>query len=133
MKVEPLAAGKFSRVNLQSKVTPEFEDRTGDLTPFLSILDSAYVEFDDSIVVVGTHVVTLEEQKNLPLISYRWYKNINLWWIIGMYNGIADIWLEILPGTELKIPSLTSVENYFQRIKQNNTNASSNTNTVRLR
>ena len=132
MRVESNSAGKFSRVNLQSKVIPEPGD-VGLDAPFLSILDSAYVEFDDSIVIIGNHIVTLEEQKNLPLISYRWYKNINLWWIIGMYNGIADIWLEVLPGQVLQIPSLTSVENYFQRVKQNNVNAASGSNITRLR
>lgn len=125
-----MVAGRYSRVNLQSKITPEPGDGIEDLSPFLSILDSAYVEFDDSIVTIGTHVVTLEEARNLPLISYRWYKNINLWWIIGMYNGIADIWLEVEPGTRLRIPSLTSVEEYFERIKRNN---SATTDVVRLR
>jgi hypothetical protein len=132
MIVETNNAGKFSRVNLQSRVVPEENDQSGLDHPFLSILDSAYAEFDDSISVVGTHIVTIGEQKNLPLISYRWYQNINLWWIIGMYNGIADVWLDVMPGTVLQIPSLTSVESYFQRVKQNNAGVTSGSSIVRL-
>lgn len=114
-----VTGGKFSRVNLQSKITPEATDPSGP-NPFLSVLDSAYSEFDDSLELAGRHTVTVEDAMDLPLISYRWYTNINLWWIIGAYNGIVDPWLEVLPGRVLDIPSLTSVEAYFRRVTENN-------------
>jgi nucleoid-associated protein YgaU len=117
--VSRLTAGKFSRVNLQSKILPDPADPDG-AAPFLSVLDSAYSEFDDSLEVAGTHMVTADDAMDLPLISYRWYRNINLWWVIAAFNGIQDPWLEIQPGVVLKIPSLSSVEDYFRRVVENN-------------
>lgn len=48
--------------------------------------------------------VGIEMEANLPLISYNFYGNKDLWWIITAYNAILDI-NEVTPGTVLQIPS----------------------------
>lgn len=47
----------------------------------------------------------LEEDMFLTTLSYRFYKTIDLWWLICKTNGISDPTLKIAAGTRLKIPS----------------------------
>jgi LysM repeat protein len=40
----------------------------------------------------------------LPLISYKAFKSISMWWIICSVNGIIDPTITLEPGRQLKIP-----------------------------
>lgn len=54
------------------------------------------------------HVVTQDERGAPDLISLRKYNTEKLWWVILAYNGIAS-YKDIIEGTQLRIPSLSSV------------------------
>jgi len=116
LSIERIPAGKFSRVNLQSVVTPPANDESGT-DPYLSVLDGNTVQFMRSLRDGQIHVVVANDVGDLPALSFRYYKNINGWWIIGMYNGIFDPFTDMYPGQRLKIPSLDSIEAYFRAAK----------------
>jgi len=54
------------------------------------------------------HEVSQDERGAPDLIAKRKYGKEKLWWIIMGYNGIAS-YRDIVEGTKLKIPSLTSI------------------------
>lgn len=54
------------------------------------------------------HLVTQDQERNAPLISYINYSSIKYWWIIQVYNGIPDMF-SIKAGDVLKIPDLSLI------------------------
>lgn len=51
------------------------------------------------------NIYELEEDLFLTTLSYKFYKTIDLWWLICKANGIVDPTLKIATGTRLKIPT----------------------------
>lgn len=102
-------ASKFDRVNFQPIIVPL--DGGTDYPDFLS---SSYLNIVKYITTSRIHVVTQDEEANLQLISYNYYKTISLWWIIGMYNGIINPFFEVVAGTYINIPDLVSIETYIR-------------------
>lgn len=60
------------------------------------------------------HVVTPNEDGRLDLISFHSYGTVDLWWIIGLVNGLVDPIRDPHTGRVLVIPSLFDIEEYFQ-------------------
>lgn len=56
-----------------------------------------------SITEWSPYTVTSTDEFNLPLIADRKYGELELWWAILIYNGIADSFT-VTEGTRLKIP-----------------------------
>lgn len=123
-----LDAGKYSRTLLQQKITPDIDDLIGQ-DPYLAMLDGHQIQFIKSLQTYAIHTVIGHEDGNLPLLAYAYHKNINTWWIIGMYNGVIDPYEDLPPGTRLNIPSLESIEDFFNNVINN---ISSNSRTVVL-
>ena len=46
----------------------------------------------------------------LDLIAWKVYGSVDLWWVLGYYNGIVNPIYELEPGKTLKIPRLTDVQ-----------------------
>ena len=55
------------------------------------------------------HVVTDTDSKRIDLIAWKYYRDVNLWWIIAEFNNIINP-LEIPVGTTLKIPSYERIQ-----------------------
>lgn len=66
--------------------------------------------------VHGTLRVTVEEN-NAPLLAYRIYGNVNLWWILCLYNDIEDP-CDIPEGTEIQYPKMQDVLNLYFSVKR---------------
>lgn len=54
------------------------------------------------------HMVESGEEglRGITLISYKYYNRVDLWWFIAAINGIFCPTVEVVPGIELRIPSL---------------------------
>ena len=52
----------------------------------------------------------------LDLLAYKYYENVNYWWILAEANALGKGTLSIPPGTQLRIPAnyLTLASNYEQ-------------------
>jgi hypothetical protein len=48
------------------------------------------------------------------LLSYAFYGDVGLWWIICQYNGILDPLSELVAGKELLIPTQSKVDLYYK-------------------
>lgn len=57
------------------------------------------------------HQVEMGERLRLDLIAYKYYHNVNLWWVIALVNDIKDPF-EIEVGSILRIPDINSLYGY---------------------
>jgi len=71
-------------------------------------------ESDDDIF----HEVTIRDENRLDLISWTYYGNVDLWWIIAVVNNIFDPINELNPGDVLRIPSLVSVLESLRKFRK---------------
>jgi len=71
------------------------------------------IEIEDTDIVILT-----KDGDRLDLLSYRYYKDVSLWWIIAVANGINNGKFAIEPGTELRIP--VAIEKILQDLKRIN-------------
>lgn len=46
----------------------------------------------------------------LDLISWKVYGTVDMWWILGYYNGVVNPIFDLEPGKKLKIPRLTDLQ-----------------------
>lgn len=54
------------------------------------------------------HVVTDADSKRIDLIAWKYYRDVNLWWVIAEINNIINP-LHIPAGTILRIPDYERV------------------------
>lgn len=54
------------------------------------------------------YTVSDSDQYNMPLIAHRMYGNPDLWWVIMVYNGIADVFT-VESGMRLRVPHVSAV------------------------
>ena len=47
----------------------------------------------------------IKETDAWTIISYKFYKTIELWWLICKFNGIRNPIKELIPGKVIKIPN----------------------------
>ena len=55
------------------------------------------------------HVITDADSKRIDLIAWKYYRDVNLWWIIAEFNNINNP-LEIPVGTTLRIPAYERIQ-----------------------
>jgi hypothetical protein len=53
-------------------------------------------------------------------ISYKYYKTIDLWWFICMYNQIINPLKDVEPGTEIKILKPEYIGSVLTELKKQN-------------
>ena len=51
------------------------------------------------------------------MISYKFYRRTDLWWLIAMFNNIDDTFQPLAPGIRLKVPLPGYVRIVFDAIK----------------
>lgn len=49
------------------------------------------------------------------LISFRFYGNYNLWWIIAEHNKMTDPFKEFVTGKVIRIPTIDAYYQFFNR------------------
>lgn len=113
-------AGKYSRTWLQQIIYPDADDKSGT-DPYLSMLDGYLIYFLKRLRLQTVHKVVGLDEGNLPYLAYKYHRNQNTWWIIGMWNGITNIYTDMPPGTMINIPSLDSIEEYFRLVQDHMT------------
>jgi hypothetical protein len=60
-----------------------------------------------------------EESDRLDLLSYKYYNDISLWWVIAIANNLNQASLHIEPGTQMRMPSnLSAILNEFEKINK---------------
>ena len=69
----------------------------GDTTPILF-----YIPDELGIVSYLTH--TYVERETLHMLSWKYYNRPDFWWVIPEYNPEIKDFLNIEPGTQLRIP-----------------------------
>jgi len=57
------------------------------------------IEIDDSDIYIITNI-----GDRLDLLASRYYNDVNLWWIIAQANHVGKGTLNVIPGTQLRIP-----------------------------
>jgi len=59
------------------------------------------------------HIVTNETENRLDKISQLYYNTPIYWWIIAHANNIFDSLTEVVRDRQLRIPPLSSIQNYY--------------------
>lgn len=105
-------AGKFDRERLYPVI-----DRDNTQVLDFVLFDFRYINQFLSTKSFRQHQVTSIEEGRLDLISYNEYGTVELWWLIGMINGIVDPFVDVTVGLLLNIPAITDIESYLQVIR----------------
>lgn len=81
--------------------------------PIANDPDEVLILDEDIIITVDPsdteHVVTNDEVGRLDKISYKYYRNPLLWWVIAKANNIENPMEDVVLGTRLLIPSTTQI------------------------
>lgn len=67
-------------------------------------------------------IIISNEGDHLDFLSYKYYGDPTLWWIIALANNLGKGRMSVKPGLQLRIP--TSINNIL--VNFNNLNVSSN-------
>lgn len=70
------------------------------------------------------HTVTTQQAGRPDLISFEFYKTVDLWWAILAYNGIADV-RNLVEGTSIKIPEYSDIISALSEATYSQNNSSS--------
>ena len=81
-------------------------------------LAGAQTRFINNLEFSHYHDVKSDEEGRAPLIAARVHGSIATWWIICYYNGIINPKTELVAGMQLKIPSISSMEDYLRTATQ---------------
>ena len=82
---------------------------------YVDILGDALVDLVTSITT--TIPYTVKEGDQLTTICYQFYQNTSLYYLVLYYNGLL-FWDEVQPGDILQIPSLSQINLFFGRNRQ---------------
>lgn len=61
-------------------------------------------------------IYTIKYEDTWPYVSFKAYQTPNLWWLILLANNIQNPTLPLVPGTDIKIPNSTVVEQVLKQI-----------------
>ena len=86
--------------------------RYGDIPYYYHTLDDKYITgraaWLKNTTSYVSHKVRLNE--NLDTLALKYYNNPTYYWIIASFNRIHDPFEPLIPGTIMKIPSLSNIE-----------------------
>jgi len=83
---------------------------------FYNLLQS--IIFPDNLPDSFFTQYVITPQDAWPLVSYRNYDTIDLWWIILLANKIDNPLAPLIPGTVLKIPTTQVVQEILTQLIQ---------------
>ena len=115
--------------------------KRGDYIPIVTVTDSNtiktnlldyyYTKYLSMVSQVTSYTQYQIEEKfegRLDLISYNFYETPDLWWFIGIFNGIVNPVLETTVGSTIRIPDRNQIDNLLQA----STNPSNQTNSIEM-
>lgn len=56
-----------------------------------------------------------EDIMRLDLVSYKVYKTVDYWWLIGVVNQIEDPFNDVQVGDLLKIPNILDIYSFYKK------------------
>ena len=75
------------------------------------------INFDQSNMSPDIYTIyTTTAGDSYPLISYKKYQTIDLWWLICSFNNISDPTKLPEPGTQLKVLGVELINNILNNI-----------------
>ncbi len=77
--------------------------KTKDGRPFFNLLSTRV--FPEELTPYSYRIHTVKEGETLHNVSYQYYKNIKLWWIIAEANHIQNPFDALTAGLQLKVPT----------------------------
>lgn len=80
----------------------------------LDYLDNNVSKFTTKYAV-GYYTVKEDDLMRPDLISYKVYRTVEFWWIIAVYNNIADVFNDFYVGQILKIPNLLDIYEFRKK------------------
>lgn len=89
-----------------------------DLGKFIDFNDGfdpitcAFFHAIDELSVGGQYTLQGEDARP-DLLSHRIYGDVQYWWILILFNGIKDITEDLVTGTEIRYPSISSIEDFY--------------------
>lgn len=109
--------GKFSLDNFIGTMT--YDNQT-----ILDLSNFTFIDLYNNIKssVANVRLVTDSYAGTPDLISYEEYGTVKYWWIICLANRISDPFKELYAGRYIAIPSLDSINSYYQQIQERTTN-----------
>ena len=82
---------------------------------YIDTLSDALVDLLNSITTATPY--TVREGDKLTTICFQFYQNTSLYYLILYYNGLL-FWDEVQPGDIIQIPSLSQINSFFGRNRQ---------------
>lgn len=91
------------------------------------ILDGGTIEKDLSSSGFNSHVFKVRPSKfyvygkyvgRPDLISIDVYGSQDYWWMLMKYNGVCDVFSELVDGTMIELPSLSDLNSYIANNKK---------------
>lgn len=79
---------------------------------YFHTLDNKYI-YGKTAYLKDTTVYTLHTIKNgdtIDSLALEYYNNPTLYWIICSFNRINDPYKKLIPGEQIKIPSISNIE-----------------------
>ena len=72
------------------------------------------IDLDDNDIYIITNV-----GDRLDLLASKYYNDVNLWWVIAQANHVGKGTLNVVPGTQLRIPqNLSNIFSDLETINQ---------------
>jgi hypothetical protein len=105
----------YSR-NSFKKVVPD-----GKGGQMLDHLSGSYTRLVRNLSLAQYHRVGPHEAGDLPKLAHKFYGSTDLWWAIGLYNGIVNAATQMPAGTLVKIPDVSSIDAYIRQSKTKQT------------
>ena len=74
---------------------------------------------DLSLTTIDSMVINMAFEGRPDLISYNYYGNYNLGWLIAYHNDMLDPQREMVAGVRINIPSLDEYYRFVNRNRKN--------------
>ena len=78
-------------------------------------LSATYVGQLQNLVVQEQYILQPQDVPFPDLISYRYYKTTDYWWLLCMFNGTIDPIWDMNPGQTWQIPTYKSIQSVLSK------------------
>lgn len=101
---------EYPRKNYIPTVFVKLNDADYQSTEVLDHMKAKYNSMFNRALPYTDFMVDESVAGRLDLIAWQVYGKVDMWWVIGYYNGIVNPLFELVPGKTLKIPRLTDAQ-----------------------
>lgn len=79
----------------------------------LDWLSAYYIDMQIEVPASRSFEITDPWVANLPGLAFNMYDDINLWWVLALYNGIVDPINDVYVGRTMRAPNKEDVVAYL--------------------